>query len=82
MIPLSVGSRSLFSPSSTVSTAGRGNSTVSEAPSSSRFAVPRPSATSSLEIAVTHGRSKSSATIGPVAPFAESTESLPKKIRS
>src|SRR5689334_20707301 len=82
MIPLSDGSRAVLSPSSTVSTAGSGNSTISCAPSSSRLAVPFPLAISSEEIALTHGSWSISATIWPTTPFDESGDIFPNRIRS
>ena len=65
MIPLSAGKRGSFSPLSTVSTAGSGNSHTSMPPSISRSATPLPSANSRCAIAVTQGKPSSSATIGP-----------------
>src|ERR1041384_911461 len=44
MIPFKAGSRGSFNPLSAVSTAGSGNSTTSTPPSTSRSALPRPSA--------------------------------------
>src|SRR5690606_29334133 len=65
MIPLSPGSRGVLSPLSQVSTAGSGQVATSVPPSISRSTVAEPSATSSAVIAVAHGSSSSSATIGP-----------------
>ena len=82
MIPLSEGSRGLATPSSIVTTAGSGNSTVSLAPSSCRSAVPSPPAISSFETAVTHGSPTRSAVIGPTVWLALSVAIRPKSTRS
>src|SRR5215213_2214588 len=82
IMPFNEASRGRAMPSSIVRTAGSGNCTVSEAPSRSRRAVPPRFSIWSCEIPVTHGRSSSSAVIGPTVPLAVSVAIRPNRIKS
>src|SRR5687767_1639872 len=78
MIPFRDGYRGRAIPSSIVTTAGSGNSTISPAPSISRRAVPLPFAISSLDAAVTTGIPNSSPVAVPTMDADVSNAYLPK----